>query len=122
MIDKMELHKIREAILTRIHKRQKLEARAWFAGSVFVGLASIAGIFLSVQYTIQEVYLSNFYQYLSLIFTDGGSILPYYKDFILTLAESIPLVGITAMLALVVILLSSLTIAAKKTRLDLLSI
>lgn len=97
-----------QAILWRIEIERRRIARFRFVGMGAVAGLSVVAMVPTAQYTMAEFYQSGFYQYSSLLFSDGGSILPYWKEFTITLAESAPLLGITLSLALVFVLLGSL--------------
>ncbi len=103
-----------ERILSRISRIQQQQNRLWFFISTAATLGSSILMFNAIQYTIGEFYLSNFYQYLSLIFTDGRSLFPFSKELAFSLTESIPLFGITALLLAVLILLYSIKIYENK--------
>ena len=64
----------------------------------FIGIASIAGIVAGALTVMTEFANSSFFQYLSLILTDGGALTTYWQTFALSLAESLPLVGIMVIL------------------------
>ncbi|MDD5431031.1 MAG: hypothetical protein PHP03_02290 [Candidatus Pacebacteria bacterium] len=95
-------------ILARIQFERRRAARirlVFFAGTA---LASIFGLIPALQYFIGELNSSGFHHYISLIFSDGGILISYWKEFILSLAESLPILGITAILSLVFIFLESI--------------
>ncbi len=115
-------HDLQNKILKNIAIRQKRSVHNRLFLSATTAIMSILGMLLAIQYTIQEFYLSNFNQYLSLVISDSGTIISNWRDFILSLAESIPLIGITISLVTVVILLSSIRITFQNTRPKLLSI
>jgi hypothetical protein len=106
-----------QAILWRIEMERRRVARFRFIGmGAVAGLSAIAMV-PTAQYTMGEFYQSGFYQYSSLLFSDGGSMLPFWKEFTITLAESAPLLGITLSLALVFVLLGSLQSVFKNRQL-----
>lgn len=97
-----------QAILWRIEAERRRIARFRFISmGAVAGLSAIAMV-PTVQYTVGEFYQSGFYQYSSLLLSDGGSILPYWREFTITLAESAPLLGITLSLGLIFVLFASL--------------
>lgn len=59
---------------------------------------------------------SGFMEFLSLIFSDSGIVLAYWQDFGLLLLESLPVMGIVAVLALALVFLESLRFFAKHSR------
>ena len=103
-------------ILIRIAREQRRSARIRVA---FVGSAALLSGALLVpafQYAAQEWYESGFYQYLSLLFSDGGAALASWQEFSQSLAESLPVSGITFVLMSVFALLISLKFAAKNMK------
>lgn len=103
-------------VLRRIEAERRRVARLRFIGMGAVAGLSVIAMVPTAQYTIGEFYQSGFYQYSSLFLSDGGSILSYWREFTLTLAESAPLLGITIFLTLVFVLLSSLQSAFNNRR------
>ncbi|MEK7576311.1 MAG: hypothetical protein AAB482_01315 [Patescibacteria group bacterium] len=100
-------------ILARI-ARARLRAariRLGFLSMTIVG--SLAALIPALQYTLQEFTQSGFYQYLSLVLSDGGTLFAHWHEYILTLAESLPLAGITLMLSGIFVLFGSLKLAIK---------
>jgi hypothetical protein len=96
------------AILWRIEAERRRVARFRFISMGAVAGLSATAMVPMAQYTMAEFYQSGFYQYSSLLLSDGGSILTYWREFTITLAESAPLLGITLSLALVFVLVGSL--------------
>ncbi len=95
----------------KLEERRTARLRLFFVGSVF--LASFAALIPAFQYFIREFYQSGSYQYLSLLFSDGGAVLSYWKEFTLSIAESLPVLGITAVLATIFVFLGSLRLAIR---------
>lgn len=86
---------------------------AFLGSAIFTSFIALIPAF---QYTIQEFYQSGFYQYFSLIFSDGGTLILYWQEFVLSLAESLPLLGITAVLGIIFVLLGLFKIAVQNAR------
>jgi hypothetical protein len=105
-----------QSVLRRIETERYRTARFRFVGMGAVAGISALAMVPAAQYTVTEFYQSGFYQYSSLLLSDGGSIFPYWKEFTLTLAESAPLLGITLSLTLVFVLLGSLQSVFKNRR------
>lgn len=96
------------AVIMRIENQKRKEARFRFVYASTAGILALTLFVPVVQYFISELSKSGFYQYLSLISSDGGTALTYWKEFSLSLAESLPVLSITAVLALVFVLLITL--------------
>ncbi|OGI60309.1 hypothetical protein A2641_01125 [Candidatus Nomurabacteria bacterium RIFCSPHIGHO2_01_FULL_37_25] len=77
----------------------------------FVSLYSLAPAFRMLALDFSQ---SGFYEYLSLTFSSGGSIVAYWKDFLLLLAESLPVMSILLFLMLVFVFFLSLKYAIKQ--------
>ena len=105
--EQMEIQRLRKAklpaglyerILVRIAREKKHTARIHLAVSgVLVG-ASAAALVPALQYAAEEISQSGFGEYVSLLFSDGGTLFSSWKDFALLLAESLPAMGMTLVL------------------------
>ena len=89
-------------VMTRIAKRRMAAARVW---AVFHGLISIAAIIALVpayQYMAGSAATSGFSAYLSLLASDGSSLIHYWQAFSLTLVESAPIAGCVLVLGILI--------------------
>lgn len=96
-------------IMSRIHKEERLlsvkKRLILFSTAVVIS----AGAFIPIINAFQaEFAQSGIYQFLSLIFTDSGSVMAYWQDFSLALLESLPAVSTIALLATMLVFLWSL--------------
>ena len=66
----------------------------------FVGLASLGLLVPAFEMLFNDFAHSGFYEYFSLIFSDGGLMLSYWKELSLSLAESLPIMSIIYTLSL----------------------
>jgi hypothetical protein len=82
------------SIIGRIHREQIRLARKRFVAFVFASLASLSGVVAVAVLLIRSFVSSGSYHYLSLIFSDGASLLSYWKEIALFMAESLPAVGL----------------------------
>ncbi|MGC9602741.1 MAG: hypothetical protein ABSE76_03340 [Minisyncoccia bacterium] len=86
------------AIMERIAyaKRRKARVRT----GLFAALAVVSGAALipALQYTAEQFYVSGFYDYLTLVFSDRGFVLTYWRQFSLSLVESLPSLAILLLL------------------------
>lgn len=87
-------HNLETTILEALVVREKraAEIRLAFLGTISV--ASIFGIITSATYVSHAMATSGFISYLSLTFSDSSLLLTYWKEFALSLAETLPLVGV----------------------------
>lgn len=71
------------------------------------GILSLGGfVFMSI-YVVKEFISSGFFQYVSVAFSGGGLFATYWKEYLLTLADSLPVASLGAMLFLLVSMLIS---------------
>ncbi len=101
------------AILSRIQKRKQRVARIKLAFLTISSVLSAVLLFPVVSYTLAGFTNSGFYEYLSLIYSDGLAILPYWKEIGLSLAESLPAFEIALLLSVIYALLESIKLAVK---------
>ena len=104
------LHRAVIAIIERKRKRRARTRLALFGALV----ALTTGVLPFVWgHAAQEVSRSGASHYLSLLFSDSGSVLIYWREFTLTLAESLPVFYASVFLGTLFVLLSSLRIVTK---------
>lgn len=107
--NKLDLPKgLRSNILLSIRKEERRRARLYLFVATIVVPSSVFGAWLSASLMVQEFLSSSFYTYLSLLFSDTDIVLAYWQQFALSLAESIPLIGVTVFLIALAALLVSL--------------
>ena len=68
---------------------------------VLMGVASFIGLMPALKVLSSNLTQSGFYEYFSLIFSDSGSIISYWKEFAFSLVESLPLTSIILTLSLI---------------------
>lgn len=95
-------------ILARIEREKRRIARIRFVLSGIAAFTSVIALVPAGLYAFGEFYQSEFYQYLSVIFSDIGIALAYWKEFSLSLAESLPLSGPAIFLSLIFIFMGAL--------------
>jgi hypothetical protein len=78
------------------------------------GLFSFVGLFPAIKSLLSDLSQSGFYEYLSLAFSSSGSIMSYWREFALSLAESLPTMSIILSFSLILIFLFSLKYATKQ--------
>jgi len=89
-----------------IRNKRNTLLRLW-AFSV-AGFASFIGFIPALKTLLNDLTQSGFYEYLSLAFSNSGSVLSYWKEFSLSIAESLPTMSIILSLSLVFIFFLSL--------------
>lgn len=104
------------AVLARIAYEKRRAARLQFACFGAVALLSFIALVPAFGYAAQEFSQSSFKQYLSLFFSDSAIAIGYWKEFSLSLADSLPLFGITLVLSMLFALVSSLKLALNRAK------
>ena len=105
-----------EKIVFKIEKAsiRKAKISLFYQGLLaVVSFASIFPVFIGV---IKGFSQSGFWQYFSLIFTDGGIVLSNWKVFLTSLLESAPFYEMTFFLIIVFVLLESAKFASGNYR------
>lgn len=77
-------------------------------GYLGVSVLSLSGSIFSIKSLIEQFARLGFIDYLSLLFSDGGVIAKYWKEYTLTLADSLPVVSIAISFVLLFILFVSI--------------
>ena len=96
------------SILATITAQNKRVTQIKLWSLSFIGLVSLTGLIPALQILLSDLSSSGFYEYFSLIFSDGGSMLSYWKDLGFSLAESLPIMSIVSILFLFFICFLSL--------------
>ena len=102
-----------EAILGRISSAHLRLVRYKLFFASFLSLGTLATLFLVLRFTVTEFSHSDFYHFLTLIFSDGAALFMYWKEFTLSLVLSLPMLGITLSLLVTFIFLVSFSIVLK---------
>lgn len=115
--DKVHLPKgLRKNILLSIRYEERRRARLYLFVATIVAPSSVVGAWFASVFMVQEFLNSSFYTYLSLLFSDTDIVLAYWQQFALSLAESIPLIGVTISLGALAVLLISIRVFAQNMR------
>ncbi len=77
----------------RIAKEKARQARRWFIFHTSLFLSSVIALIFGFRYLLAEFYASGFSRYITLIVSDSGFVMRFWQDFLLSLAESLPVVG-----------------------------
>jgi len=95
--------------------QEKRAARFKLWAFSFIGLVSFAGLLPIFKTLSSDLSRSGFYEYFSLIFSDSGSVIHFWKEFSLSLLESLPVISAILSLILIFTLFLSLKYALKQT-------
>lgn len=75
---------------------------------VVLGVLSLSGSIFSIKTLVEQSSRLGLYDYLSLAFSDSGVIATYWKEYILTIADSLPILSIVVSFALLFVLFVSI--------------
>lgn len=115
-------HDLHARVILHIHAAEQHRMKIQLVVIGFISLLSCGGAIFAIIYTIQEFSHSGFYQYLSLLVSDGNTMMAYWKEFVLLLTESLPLFGITLALSSILVFLISLRFVFNNVRTRVLSV
>ena len=101
-------------IWRKIIARDNLTVRFKLWAFGFAGLASLGGLIPVFKILFADFVRSGFFEYFSLIFSDTGSILSSWKEFVSSLMESLPVVSVVLTLSLLFICFLSLRYLMKQ--------
>jgi hypothetical protein len=107
-------HDLQASILRCIEDASRKKAARWLVVDSVMAFVSLASFVVSAYYLLNDFYRTGFYTYLSLFFSDGSFVLSAWKDFLLTLIESVPLTSVTVFLLILFILLLSIKFITKE--------
>jgi hypothetical protein len=94
------------------HDKHVAKIKFWAFTSL--GLASLAGLIPAFKILSTDLGQSGFYEYFSLIFSDGGSIVSFWKELVFSIAESLPVMSIVLSLCLMFVFFLSIKYATKQ--------
>jgi len=95
------------ATLTRIAHARLARARRMLVLHSTLFVASFVALIPATQYFLSELSRSDIFQYLSLLFSDGGAVMTYWQDFSLLVLESLPVLGVVVLLSTLLALVAS---------------
>ena len=112
-MDRVDLpKKLKKNIILLIQKEEYAYARKYVLMASMLGIISFIGGAFSLRYVFQGFVQSSFYSYASLLFSDPDILLQFWREFGLSLVETIPLFEMTTLLVTIAILLLSIRILA----------
>lgn len=104
------------SVMARIELARRRQAQ--IRAGLFAVFACASGTLLVpvLEYTSGQLYASGFYEYLSLAFSDRTLVLTYWREFVLSLVESLPSLALVLLLPLAAALIFSLVKLFKNAR------
>ncbi|MEQ1500042.1 MAG: hypothetical protein ABL917_01565 [Parcubacteria group bacterium] len=119
----MEMRKtpegLRTLILSSIKAAEYRRARLYLLISGVTLSVSVIGLVFAIKYLIQTLYASEFYSYVTLIYSDKDMVLGFWKDILLSLAESFPVFVIVAVLVSILVFLASMQVIVENFKMAL---
>ncbi|OGZ06363.1 MAG: hypothetical protein A2845_01030 [Candidatus Lloydbacteria bacterium RIFCSPHIGHO2_01_FULL_49_22] len=106
---------LHQSVIARIDEARLRIMRIKFALFSAFGFASGVALFALVSSTSAKMLESGFIDYASLLFSDSGAVLSYWREFSVTLVESLPLLGLTLILLALLTMLQTFRLAAKNS-------
>jgi hypothetical protein len=105
-------HYLLSRILAKIDEAIRLRARMRIALATVLGTSSVIAAVPALQFASQEFSRSGFTNFISLILSDGFRLAPYWKDMALTIAGSLPILGVAAVAFVLLAAICSLSLAS----------
>lgn len=99
---------LEKIVLMRLDKEQKRMIKVHLFIFGLVDVLAFAGLVASLFNITRLLATSGFGQYLSLIFSDSGAVVYYWQELVMTLAESLPALGVIVLLSTLGVLVWSL--------------
>jgi len=96
------------AIWQAILKKESSKKKILISANAVVGTLSLTALVFVVRDALMQFSQSGFYDYFSLLSSDRAVVATYWKEFTLSLTESLPFTSITISLLLLFILFVSL--------------
>jgi hypothetical protein len=91
-------------------------------GYLSLSVLSLSGSVLSIKVLIEQSTRFGFFKYLSLVFSDSGVIALYWKEYVLSLADALPVASLITTLFLLFVLFISIRRASYQFKSKLLII
>lgn len=104
-------------VMCRINIERKIlivRRKVAIFSAIFVVITAVLALVFRI--TQAEFADSGFFVFLSLLFSDAGTVMAYWQNFSLSLLETIPVTSLIIFLAAVIIFLESLKLLAKNIK------
>ncbi len=93
------------AVLRRLGAAQRRALYSRLLGFGAISISAIGALVPAINYLITTAINSGFYEYLSLGLSDQSALFTYWRELALSLTESLPILALTSVLALLAVLL-----------------
>jgi hypothetical protein len=94
---------LEERVLIRLDQEQRRQVRRELLVFSLVDALALGGLFASFIYLSSVLTQSGFGRYLSLIFSDNNLLAVYWQELAISLAESLPVLGLIAFLSVMIV-------------------
>lgn len=82
------------SIFLAIEIKQDKDLRFKYLSYGLIGVLSLGGFIFVFSYTVKQLSASGFFQYVSLIFSDISVLNLYWKEYLMSLADSLPIASL----------------------------
>ncbi len=104
-----------ELILQRISHKERIATNIRFWSFASISLISFSGILYTLFKTKEVFAQSGFYEYMSLVFSNSSAVTTYWKEFLLTLTEALPITNILLSCSLLFVFILAIRFMMKQT-------
>lgn len=102
-----------DEIMLKIDEKRRQRARVRLVCFGVLSILALSALVPAWRELNSEIAGTGFSQFFSLLFSDAGILAAYWQDFMMVLAESFPILGMSAVLASLFAFLASVRIVVK---------
>lgn len=106
-----------QGILNRVDGKIRQQSRVKALSFSLISTTSLIISIPIIKAVITSFTQSGIYNYLSLIFSDSDIVITYWKEILMTIAESIPAISVIALLSIATIFIWSTVSATREVKL-----
>jgi hypothetical protein len=103
----MNSERIINTVMKRVERSRIIRARISAATNGLVAILSLAAFVPAIGYLMGTASQTGFFTYASLLISDTGSVAHSWNTFLVSIADSAPLMGIIAVVTVVLVLAAS---------------
>lgn len=107
MTTSMNRERIINAVMQRIERNRMIHERISAITSGALAILSLAAFVPAIGYMMGTASQSGFFTYASLLVSDTGSVMHSWDTFVISMADSAPLMGIIAVITVILVLVIS---------------
>ncbi len=98
-------------VWSNLLEKDKHLAKLRLVAFCFISIVSLLGLIPAVQMLSSDFTKSGFYEYISLVSSDGSLLLSHWREFLLSIAESLPIPSLLLSLSLIFVFFLSVKYA-----------